>query len=234
MAERRDVIDLALFHDAQRYLRNITQNRIYGAGGVVAWERFYTICDGLIHRFATAFGARASDLDDSSQETWAELVPLLIEFEYDPQRGEFRTWLYKIVRSATVNFLRRRNQQQAIRRKLTEMDSDQVEKPAHAAGGQDVSMERLLHHAQSCLSPVNYKLMCLRWLDGRPVAAVAQELRMTQEQVWYHEHRIRKTLRRTLTSLGEGAVEERRAAKREADAHAPARSGAPSHARCAA
>jgi RNA polymerase sigma factor (sigma-70 family) len=214
--ERTESIDLALFEAAQSYLRSVAQNRLYGAAGLAAWERFYSICDQLIHRFATAFGARAANLDDCSQETWAELVELLIHFHYDPQRGDFRTWLYRIVRSATVNFLRRRSHQQNLQRKLSEMDAPSHEEQQTPRPG--VSMERLLHRARRCLTPQNYRLMCLRWVDGQDVPTVARRMHMSHEQVWHHEHRIRKTLRRALEGVEEGAIDERRTRPRPAAA----------------
>jgi len=204
-ARTNEVVDLPLFQAAQTYLRDFTHNRGSAAEARAAWDHLYRLCDQAIRRFATAFGARSADLEDCCQEAWAELVPLLARFNFDPSRGDFSTWLYTIVRSATVNFLRRRSQQQTICRKVADLAPPAPEPSGSSEPAQlDVTIGTLLHRAKKCLSPVNYRLMCLRWIEGQTVAHTAQELGLTREQVWYHEHRIRKSLRRALVDLNPG------------------------------
>lgn len=204
MACRDNSIDLALFRRAQQYLRDVTQN-CCDALRLEDWEHFYKACDSLIHRFATGFGARGTDLEDCSQEAWVELVRLLIDFDYDPARGEFRTWLYKIVRSATVNYFRRRTRHKTLQRQLCLLGGHDVAARASVETPMsDLTVDSILEHARGRLSPINYRLMVMRWLDGSSVDQVADALGLSREQVWYHEHRIRKSLRRTLRPGPEG------------------------------
>ena len=104
----REDVDLQLLHDTQTYLKCRFRRQAHARVGVESWERFYRICDPLLHRYACAFHVPRADLTDFLQEVWTELVKTLRDFPYDRQRGRFSSWLYRVVHCKAIDWLRRR------------------------------------------------------------------------------------------------------------------------------
>lgn len=63
-----------------------------------AWGQFVEIYSPLIFSFARRCGLQDSDAADLVQEVMGEIHKSIDRFEYDPQLGKFRSWLYKIAK----------------------------------------------------------------------------------------------------------------------------------------
>ncbi|MEM9644144.1 MAG: sigma-70 family RNA polymerase sigma factor, partial [Planctomycetota bacterium] len=63
-----------------------------------AWSQFVEIYSPLIFRFARHCQLQESDAADLVQEVMGEVTKSIARFEYDPQVGKFRSWLYKIAK----------------------------------------------------------------------------------------------------------------------------------------
>ncbi|MDH3584535.1 MAG: sigma-70 family RNA polymerase sigma factor, partial [Phycisphaerae bacterium] len=138
------------------------------------------------------------------QEVWLKLVTALVEFRYDPARGQFRTWLYTVVRSAAANAHRRRKKQAAkdLSEDSPDVSTDAGGDPAAAMETSDTQrvtsaiVRSTLEKLRSEVSPANYQVLQLRFIDGLPVATVAERLGITPEQVWFRQCRGKKQLAR--------------------------------------
>lgn len=71
------------------------------------WEEFYTVYGPVIFQYARKRDLSETDAEDLVQEVVAGLARQLIGFIYDPQRGSFKTWLFRICRNKVVDHLRR-------------------------------------------------------------------------------------------------------------------------------
>src|SRR5262249_15442365 len=56
-------------------------------------------------------------------------------------------------------------------------------------------MHLLLADLEKKVSPVNHRLLVLRWIEDRPLAAVAQLLNPSEKQVTYRQQRLCRNLR---------------------------------------
>ena len=79
--------------------------RIRDAENHQAWEQFVEIYTPLIYGFCRQHGLQDADAADVSQEVMRAVAVAIVKFEYDPQRGRFRNWLFTVVRSKLNNFL---------------------------------------------------------------------------------------------------------------------------------
>jgi len=73
--------------------------RIRDARDLQAWKQFAEIYAPLIHRFAGRNGLQAADASDLTQEVMSAVAKSIGKFEYDPQVGRFRSWLFKVARN---------------------------------------------------------------------------------------------------------------------------------------
>ncbi len=96
---------------AGEYLLCCADSRDPSGEARVEWERFYQYCEGAIRRFAATFRGRGVDVDDCTQEVWADLIRRLPDFKMDATRGQFDSWLYTIVRNKATDSLRRQGRQ---------------------------------------------------------------------------------------------------------------------------
>ena len=68
-----------------------------------AWRQFVEAYTPLIVCFAMKRGLQEADAADLAQEVMQKVAHGITRFEYDPQRGTFRSWLYRITRNALAD-----------------------------------------------------------------------------------------------------------------------------------
>ena len=80
--------------------------RVKDACNQQAWQEFVEIYAPLIYRFARARGLQDADASDLTQQVLAGLPVGLQRFNYDPDRGAFRSWLFKVTQNELRKSLR--------------------------------------------------------------------------------------------------------------------------------
>ena len=70
-----------------------------------AWEEFAQIYTPLIYGYARKHGLQDADAADVTQETMRAVALAIRNFDYDPQKGRFRHWLFTAARSKLNTFL---------------------------------------------------------------------------------------------------------------------------------
>ena len=78
-----------------------------------AWTQFVEIYSPFIFGFARRCGLQESDAADLVQEVMGEVTKSIAGFEYDPQLGKFRSWLYKIAKR-TMSRIRQKQSRQPV------------------------------------------------------------------------------------------------------------------------
>lgn len=73
-----------------------------------AWEDFVGIYRPVILRLAKFRGLQHSDAEDLAQQVLLSVSIVIPEWQHDPQRARFRTWLRRVVGNAAINALRKR------------------------------------------------------------------------------------------------------------------------------
>jgi RNA polymerase sigma-70 factor (ECF subfamily) len=69
-----------------------------------AWGEFVDVYAPLVYGFLRKRGLQDADTADVTQEVLHAVSRALGRFEYDPQQGSFRGWLFTIVRNKLRNF----------------------------------------------------------------------------------------------------------------------------------
>jgi len=73
-----------------------------------AWEEFVEVYTPLVYGYCRRRGLQDADAADVSQEVMRAVALGIRKFEYDPQRGRFRDWLFIVIRSKLQNSLANR------------------------------------------------------------------------------------------------------------------------------
>ena len=75
-----------------------------------AWQRFFDTYAGVIHACARKAGLSTTEADEALQETLLSVAKEMPDFRYDPAKGSFKGWLFKVARRRIADQFRRRAQ----------------------------------------------------------------------------------------------------------------------------
>src|SRR5262245_38436691 len=73
-----------------------------------AWQQFVTLYGSLVYGFVRQRGLQDADAADLTQEVFLAVSQVAGRWQYDPQKGSFRGWLFGITRHQLANFLQHR------------------------------------------------------------------------------------------------------------------------------
>lgn len=193
--------DLALIRDAKQFIVSMMDGEPADPVLHRAWDQFYHLYTGTIRRFVIRQGVEGLDVDDCVQEVWLYVMRKLGDFQCPARRAGFRSWLYRIVTSVAVDLFRERSKSpQHLQDGGEHVDSDSGPPSRNGEDGQLREWRRsmiatLLHKLHGRITKVNYRLIELRFLEGRSVVETAEILGLTPRQVWYRQHRVMARLR---------------------------------------
>lgn len=167
-----------------------------------AWDVFYQTYTDVLRRMAAEFHLDAQQSEDLVQEAWARVIVNLSKFQWREHGAGLRGWLYAMIRNQALNLIR-----QKARRPLKLTSGVEVRDVADRGPSPEEQWEacwdrELLHYMIEELgkrvSPLNHRLMILRWLEERSLAETAALLKLSEKQVTYRQHRLFCKLRSAL------------------------------------
>jgi len=172
-------ITLELLSQAQGYLSRSKNDALAAQSLKDAWREFYDLCTAKICSFSRHCGMRDKDIDDCCQDVWAELLARLPTFRLDVARGQFETWLFRIVEGKAVNIRRSR------KRGLLQESADALlglpdNRGAVDDRSSDIEMAKLMWDLLRIrLSERNLQVVQLRLVEQCSGAEVAARLGLT-------------------------------------------------------
>ena len=177
----------------------------------VAWGEFFAIYRPLLVAYVRKHGVSEHDAADVVQDVFSRLVPALASFEFDPQRGRFRTWLWRVTYNALSDWGRRR----AVRARAEQgwAEQDAIDQQQRADEGQsDVEWDELYRRrilevvterVRATTQPVTWACFEGRILAGRPAAEIAAETGVSVNAVYVNASRVLARVREECESFQE-------------------------------
>jgi len=104
--------------------------RVRNRADAAAWAEFFSIYQPLLTAYVRKRGVHEHDAADVVQDVFGRLVPALAEFDFDSQRGRFRTWLWRVTHNALVDWCRRRGTRDRAEQRAARADEAPVDEPA--------------------------------------------------------------------------------------------------------
>jgi RNA polymerase sigma-70 factor, ECF subfamily len=169
-------------------------------GDVVAvfLERYRSLFYHCIGHFEADHAAR----EDMYQDIVLYVLERLDQGSFDPEKGSFGTWLYRVAWCRSVDLKRkstaRRNPKlTAVGDKVPER-ADQGPDPSEAAGIDEIG--GLVRRGMAHLEVEERTMLEMRFVDGSTIGEISDKLEISVEQTKYRLKRAATSLRKALLS----------------------------------
>ena len=192
--------------DVRSYLLCVAQGVDPGLYLSCVWDQLFLSYTRYIRSLAQGYNLSFTDTEDCIQEVWIVILGALGMYGRVPKWNCFSCWIRGLIRNQVINYTR----QLSIRSKQFVSSPEDAVSPiaSNPVGKLELEERRtLVRHVLADLEQqvpeTSYKIAYLRWIEGRNVEEVAEQLDLTHEQVWYRQHRVKKHLARLLEIHGE-------------------------------
>lgn len=171
--------------------------RIRDHGDESSWSRFIEIYAPLVYSFLRGRGLQDADAADLTQDVMASVATAVKSFNYEPELGTFRGWLFTVVQNRLRNYWRRRSRR-VEGTGDTQAHKDLLEHPDASNGDLDQwdrEHERHVfrHAAEQVRSAVRDSTWQAFWMtavEGQPANRTAEQLGLTVAAVHLAKGRV--------------------------------------------
>ena len=169
--------------------------RICDLGDHGAWSEFVDLYEPVVQRFLQRYSLQHADAAEVSQEVLARVAQSIQHWDGDRANSTFRGWLYRITRNLTIDFLRKKQQEQARTAGQLGVLSDLADSnDSPSAEFQAEYEKQLFHWAADQLKPqfkaANWQAFWMSTVEGFPIEEVAQQLGIECSSVYVARSRI--------------------------------------------
>jgi RNA polymerase sigma factor (sigma-70 family) len=177
--------------------------RVRDRTDTAAWVEFVDKYEPVLRALLSRHGVAAADVPDVVQDVFARLVPALARFEYDPSRGQFLTWLWRITWNAAANWSRKRASRSRAEAAWCRHQSAEVAGPDARETEEQVRIRQILDEVlaevRGTTSSATWACFEGQFLHGRPAAELANELGVSRNSVYVNACRVRARVRKQCT-----------------------------------
>jgi RNA polymerase sigma-70 factor (ECF subfamily) len=171
-----------------------------------AWGEFFSVYQPLLFAYVRKRGVSEQDAADVVQDVFAKLSQALEHFEFDAERGRFRTWLWRVTQNALADWARRRNARDRAERGW----ADEFKPPDGENTGPEWDqlyrrriLETALERVRLSSQPVTWACFAGRILEDRPAAEIAAETGVSVNAVYINASRLLTRVREECAALEE-------------------------------
>ncbi|WP_406699743.1 sigma-70 family RNA polymerase sigma factor [Singulisphaera sp. Ch08] len=167
-----------------------------------AWAEFVDIYGPLIQRLAQGRGLQHADAEDLVQDVFRVVAGAIEGGRYDPSRGSFRGWLFRIARNLTLKALTAQGRQPrgsgdtGVLNFLEEQPAPALEDSAQfEAAYRRRMLEWAARKVRGEFSETAWRAFLATGVEARPAADVARELGIKVGSVYNLKCRVMARLR---------------------------------------
>jgi RNA polymerase sigma factor (sigma-70 family) len=167
-----------------------------------SWEEFTQTYSRLIRGVALQSGLSEAEAKDVEQETLLSVARKIHEFESNPERGSFKSWLLNLTRWRITDQVRKRSPGTMAQQPAEEGTAtiDRIQDPFSLDAVWEIEWKKnLLETALARISrrvkPKHLQIFDLYSVRRWPASKVARELGVSMVQVYLVHHRVTKLLK---------------------------------------
>jgi RNA polymerase sigma factor (sigma-70 family) len=178
-----------------------------------SWREFFGIYRKLLFSFAIKAGLSEQESEEVVQETIIAVAKTIKEFEYDPKRCSFKSWLRHLAQKRIADAFRRRArhpQAKAPARTGTATTAAIERLPDPNAANLDALweeewrkelLEAAVARVKAEVSGQQYQMFDFHVLKKMPVKKVASALGVSAAQIYLAKHRISRLIKKEVGRL---------------------------------
>ncbi|MCA9075496.1 MAG: RNA polymerase sigma factor [Planctomycetaceae bacterium] len=182
--------------------RNSLILRITQGGDPLSWEEFFELYQPMLFGMVKHWRIEDADASDIVQDVFVTLIRSLPQFEYQTEKGRFRSWLRTIVRNVTIDWFRRRGRSREVTLNECLCPEDPVadELEWDAAYCAQV-LHTVMRIVQEESHPTTWFCFDEHILQGRRAAEVGDECGLATGAVYVNSSRTLARIRRKCASF---------------------------------
>lgn len=167
-----------------------------------AWRQFHSLYAPLLYRYARTRGLTRADAEEVRDQCLEVVARKMADFEYDKEKGGFRSWLHRIASGKVIDLLRKRPEK--VPDTLDIRDLVDPAPPPDQLWEQHWKHEHLkycVEQVRGSVSERNYQAFCMLLFDDCSVEEVCVRLGMNANQVYKAKSRVLQRVRKILSEL---------------------------------
>ncbi|MCG8598764.1 MAG: sigma-70 family RNA polymerase sigma factor [Verrucomicrobiales bacterium] len=171
-----------------------------------SWREFAEIYTPLLYRYCQKREIKAQDAADIVQEVMRSVSLAMENFEYDPEKGKFKGWLFTAVRNAISAHYRKMSKrpvtaaETGMVRKIEETPDEREEKDWEREYQREL-MSWAMEKVRPEFAERIWNAFEMTALQGKSPSEVAEETGMTKNAVTLAKFRVVKRLREKTASI---------------------------------
>jgi RNA polymerase sigma factor (sigma-70 family) len=180
--------------------------RVRDRADAAAWSEFVAIYKPLLLAYVRKRGVDVNDAEDVVQDVFTRLVPAMARFDYAPDQGRFRTWLWQVTHHALSDWSRRRAAHSRAERHWADAQNgsgDDTPDDAWASMYRGRILEVAIERVRASTQRTTWDCFEARILRGRPAAEVASELGVSVNAVYVNASRVLARVREQCAEFSE-------------------------------
>ena len=178
-----------------------------------SWREFFNIYRQLIFSFAIKSGLTEAEAEDVVQETVISVAKTIKEFEYDPGRCRFKSWLRHLTQKRIADCFRKRPREQLLPRTVSDdtartaaierVPSEDNLESIWEEEWQKRLLDAAIERVKTQVSAEQYQMFDFYVLKKMPARKVTAALGTSVGQLYLAKHRISKLIKKEVRRLEE-------------------------------
>jgi len=172
-------------------------------GNDVAWRRFFDLYAGFVYSVARSKGLGDADADDVVQVVFGDLVRNLPTFEYDHEKGRFRSYLTGLVNWRVKDRLKAGKRDADLKANFWE----EARGALTSDGGfserewQSAAMEEALRRMKPDVSPEHYAAFVASAVEGQDTEVITKLYGISRDNLYQIRNRLTARLREKVAEV---------------------------------
>ncbi|MEM9940847.1 MAG: sigma-70 family RNA polymerase sigma factor [Planctomycetota bacterium] len=180
--------------------------RIKDNSDTEAWVQFVDLYGPLLFRFAKKKGLQEADAADVMQEALQRVSQSISKFDYDPNLGRFRSWLYLIASQCISKQWKQQTKQpigsgDSVMARMIEQTPVMDDEAVWENEYRQYLLNWAIEQIQDQFSKSTWSAFTLTALEHRPADEVADKLNISVGAVYIAKSRVTKRLKEKVASI---------------------------------